>query len=56
MTIYDIFRQMNYMGATLVTGCPKDKHGNYLSCSACTTKVRCNMESITIDMMFRGEM
>ena len=58
MNIYDIMRQMNYMGASLVTGCPpsKDKHGYYPSCSTCTAKVRCNMELITIDMMFRGEM
>lgn len=56
MNIYDIMRQMNYMGAALVTGCPKDEHGYYLKCRTCTAKVRCNMELITIDMMFRGEL
>ena len=56
MNIFDIMRQMVRMDASIVSRCPRDEHGNYLSCSTCTAKVRCNMESITIDMMFRGEM
>lgn len=57
MNIHDIMRQMVYMDASLVTGCPKDEYGYYPpTCSTCPVRVRCNMETITIDMMFRGEL
>lgn len=56
MNIYDIMIQMVRMDACIVTACPRDEYGHYLTCGTCTAKVRCNMELITIDMMFRGEL
>lgn len=56
MNIRDIIRQLVYMGAAVVTTCPVDNYGNYGVCSTCTAKVRCNMEIISIEMMYRGEM
>lgn len=56
MNIFDIIKQMIYMNAHIITSCPVDEHGHYGTCSTCTTKTRCYMECITMDMMFRGEM